>query len=113
MNRLLLSSIVRLAGFLCMLAIIHQVQLHQAFAQTPKARAFLINERIRIDGKLDEPAWQSATPIGELVQVLPKQGVSPSEKTDIRVCVPCGWSNVLGLMCPLRSLRNARLALSR
>ena len=58
MNYLLLTSVVRLAGFAGVLAIIHFIQLHQAFAQTPKAQAFPINERIRIDGKLDEPAWK-------------------------------------------------------
>ena len=57
-----------------MLAIIHFVQINWAFAQSPKAQAFSINERIRIDGKLDEPAWKSAAPIGDLVQVLPKEG---------------------------------------
>jgi hypothetical protein len=39
----------------------------------------------RIDGRLDEPAWQAAQPIGELVQVLPLQGVPPSEASDVRI----------------------------
>lgn len=87
MNSFLLASIVRLAGIASVIAIIQFIQMHQAFAQTLKARAMSISERMRIDGKLDEPAWKTATPIGDLVQVLPKEGSNPSEKTDVRVLV--------------------------
>jgi hypothetical protein len=87
MNSVLLTSITRLAGFAGMAVIIHFMQVHQAFAQAPKARALAVNERIRIDAKLDEPVWKSAAPIGDLVQVLPKEGGSPSEKTEVRVLV--------------------------
>jgi hypothetical protein len=83
----LCRSLIRVTGFACVIAIIHFVQMHQAFAQAPKARALSVNERIRIDGKLDEPAWKSATPIGDLVEVLPKEGEKPSEKTEVRVLV--------------------------
>ena len=58
-----------------------------AYSQTPKAKAFKIKERIRINGKLDEPAWQSAQPIGDLIQVLPKEDETPSEKTEVRIMV--------------------------
>ncbi len=37
-----------------------------------------------IDGRLDDPAWQAATPIGELVQLEPLAGAPPSEATEIR-----------------------------
>ncbi len=77
-------SVIRLAS---VIAIIHCIQVQQAFAQSAKAQAFSISERMRVDGKLDEPAWKSAVPIGDLVQVLPKEGESPSEKTEIRVLV--------------------------
>jgi hypothetical protein len=87
MNYSFLMSVVRLAGFVSVMASIHFVQVNWAFAQSPKAQASPINERIRIDGKMDEPAWKSATPIGNLVQVLPKEGDSPSEKTEVRVLV--------------------------
>jgi hypothetical protein len=87
MNCWSLMSVVRIAGFTGVLAIIHLIQVHQTFAQSPKAQVFSINERIRIDGKLDEPAWKNAAPIGDLVQVLPKEGESPSETTEVRVLV--------------------------
>jgi hypothetical protein len=98
MNYLLLSSVARLAGFAGVIAILHFIQLPQAFAQTPKAQAFDISERIRIDGKLDEPAWKLAAPIGELIQVLPKEGANPSEKTEVRVLVD-GESLYFGITC--------------
>ena len=87
MGPFLYLSMARVAGFACVLAMFHCIQVHQAFAQAPKARAFPANERIRIDGKLDEPAWKSATPIGDLIEVLPKEGNQPSEKTEVRVLV--------------------------
>jgi hypothetical protein len=63
------------------------LSIHQAYAQTPTVRATTITERVRIDGKLDEPAWQLAVPISNMTQVLPKEGDTPSEKTEIRVLV--------------------------
>jgi hypothetical protein len=79
--------IIRAAGFAGIAALIHFILVNQVFAQTPKAKAFTANDRIRIDGKLDEPAWKEAVPIGELVQVLPGEGNQPSEKTEVRVLV--------------------------
>jgi hypothetical protein len=87
MSHIMFLTFVRIAGFAGVVAILHFVHVHHAFAQISKARAYQINERIRIDGKLDEPAWKSAAPIGDLTQVLPKEGAIPSEKTDIRVLV--------------------------
>jgi hypothetical protein len=60
---------------------------HRAFCQMSTVRATTISERIRIDGKLDEPAWLLATPISNMTQVIPKEGETPSEKTEIRVLV--------------------------
>ena len=59
----------------------------QVFCQVFTVRATTIGERIRIDGKLDEPAWLLAIPISNMTQVLPKEGEAPSEKTEIRVLV--------------------------
>ena len=42
-----------------------------------------IAEPIAIDGVLDEPAWRSAPPIGELVQRQPTEGAAPSERTTV------------------------------
>ena len=83
----LFKSVVRIAVFISVSAIVYFFQVHQAIAESPKAQAFSINEGIRIDGRLDEPAWEAAAPIGDLIQVLPKEGDNPSERTDVRVLV--------------------------
>jgi hypothetical protein len=87
MNHWFLFSVIRFSGVVSVLAAISFSQAYQAFAQSSKAQAFHISERIRIDSKLDEPAWKSAVPIGDLIQVLPKEGGIPSEKTEVRVLV--------------------------
>ncbi|HEV2132115.1 MAG TPA: DUF5916 domain-containing protein [Longimicrobiaceae bacterium] len=48
------------------------------------ARAVHANESIRIDGRLDEPAWASATPVTEFTQVVPTEGAPATERTEIR-----------------------------
>ncbi len=40
---------------------------------------------VTIDGRLDEPAWAGASPIGELVQTEPDEGAPPTEATEVRV----------------------------
>jgi len=57
----------------------------QAMAQVRIGKAAPAGERVRLDGKLDEPAWQSALPIGPLTQVEPKEGETPTEATEVRV----------------------------
>ena len=49
------------------------------------ARATRVDVPPVIDGRLDDPAWARATPIGELWQVEPGEGVPPSEASDVRV----------------------------
>ena len=68
-------------GFLVIIAICQQL----AHAQVPAAKATPTGERIRIDGKLDEPAWQSAPPIGALLQAQPDEEVAATEETVVRV----------------------------
>jgi hypothetical protein len=50
----------------------------------PRAVSTRVGEPPRIDGRLDDSAWQLATPIGELTQVEPELGVPPSESTEVR-----------------------------
>ena len=57
----------------------------QAYAQKPMAHATQLKDRIRIDGKLDEPDWQGALPIGPLIQLDPKEGEPASEETEVRI----------------------------
>jgi hypothetical protein len=44
-----------------------------------------ISSDITIDGVLDEPAWASASTIGDLVQRQPLPGELPTERTDVTV----------------------------
>jgi len=50
----------------------------------PEARVTRTATPPRIDGRLDDPVWQTAETIGELVQIEPDEGVRPSESTEIR-----------------------------
>ena len=40
---------------------------------------------IRLDGRIDEDAWMTATPITDFTQQEPVEGGAPSERTEIRV----------------------------
>jgi len=53
---------------------------------------------IRLDGVLDEPAWQRADPIGPFLQRDPKAGAPASEKTDVRVLFDAD-NLYLGITC--------------
>jgi len=44
-----------------------------------------ITDAIHLDGRLDEPAWKDAKPIGPLIQREPKEGAPASEATEVRV----------------------------
>ncbi len=48
-------------------------------------QALRLDEAIRIDGSLNDPAWQVAEPIGDLVQREPRPGQTPSERTEVRL----------------------------
>lgn len=39
---------------------------------------------IRVDGRLDEPAWARATPFDAFVEISPREGATPAETTEVR-----------------------------
>lgn len=43
------------------------------------------DERIALDGRLDEPVWQRIEPIGDFVQQEPLEGAPPTERTEVRL----------------------------
>ena len=45
-------------------------------------RAVRITEPLRIDGRLDEPAYSEVASIGDFIQSVPKEGAPASERTD-------------------------------
>jgi hypothetical protein len=55
---------------------------------TPAPARAVATERttpIRIDGKLDDAAWQAATPVGGFVQAEPVEGAPVGQPTDVRI----------------------------
>jgi hypothetical protein len=66
--------------FLCLI-----VPYNLVVAQDSAIKAFKSSESPVIDGKLNEPFWQLATPFTDFKMVEPTPGISPSEKTEIKV----------------------------
>jgi hypothetical protein len=64
----------------------------------PTARAGRIDAPIRLDGVLDDVAWQKAVPIGPLVQRVPNEGAPASEATEVRVLYTSSTLYV-GVLC--------------
>jgi hypothetical protein len=65
-----------------------------AYGQTPVAGAAnrkqatatrVANGSIRVDGRLDDEAWQKATPITDFIQKEPVEGGQPTDAMDVRI----------------------------
>ena len=54
-------------------------------ASVPSVRAERRATPIVLDGKLDEPAWQTATPGTQFSQSYPNAGQPPTQRTEVRV----------------------------
>jgi hypothetical protein len=50
----------------------------------PVARAVRTIERISIDGRLDEPAWETAPAVTEFTQTVPDEGQPMTQPTEVR-----------------------------
>src|SRR5207247_8009788 len=57
---------------------------YEAIRQTKIVTALRINEKITIDGHLEEPAWQQALPAKDFLQQRPRNGDPAMEKTEVR-----------------------------
>ena len=54
--------------------------------ETPSFKPLRINQtEIKIDGRLNEPVWQRATPINSWYRQTPDEGADPSQKTIMRL----------------------------
>ena len=53
---------------------------------------------VRLDGRLDDPAWAAAAPIGPLVQRVPDENVPATEATEVRVLYTASTLYV-GIVC--------------
>src|SRR5688572_8110795 len=59
----------------------------QDSAQRPTAVATRLTaeERIEVDGVLDEAAWERAEPVADFTQSEPRNGERETERTEIRI----------------------------
>ena len=53
----------------------------------PTVRAAPLSGAIRVDGHLDEPAWQTAEPVTQFTQRDPNEGQPASERTEVRFLI--------------------------
>ncbi len=44
-----------------------------------------INEKMTIDGRLNEPAWSKAEKVADFVQLRPIPGVKPKKETEVQI----------------------------
>ena len=77
----------------------------QQYLQT--AQAYRVDHAPRLDGTLNDPLWQQATPISGFSQREPFEGQQPTERTEVRVLytrsaaffgVTCFDSNPAGIV---------------
>ena len=73
-------------------------------SDSPVAAARRTTGTIRVDGRLDETAWQSADPIGPLRQREPIENAEASEQTSVRVLYTDD-ALYIGVVCADRSAR--------
>ncbi len=58
---------------------------HGASQESRRAQAYRASGTIHIDGRLDEPAWQAASPATDFVIYDPYNGKPSANRTDVRV----------------------------
>src|SRR5688572_28613104 len=56
-------------------------------ANAPTIAAARRSGPVQVDGKLDEGAWQAATPYTNFIQMDPSEGQPASERTEARVLI--------------------------
>ena len=54
-------------------------------ADPPSVRAVQITQEPVLDGVLDEPVWQEASPVGQFHQRNPQEGSPATEQTEVRI----------------------------
>jgi len=64
----------------------------------PALRAGALLGPIRVDGRLDEPCWQDAPAISNLIMVEPRVGAVPTLRTEVRVLAGL-HALVIGVRC--------------
>lgn len=70
----------------------------EASAARPALHVGVISSEIRLDGRLDEPAWRATDSIGDLITVEPKEGGVPVGRTTVKVLTSPG-EIIIGVIC--------------
>jgi hypothetical protein len=66
--------------------------------QTPILHAGVLSGELKLDGRLDEPAWNTADSIGNLVTIEPREGAVPAGQTVVKVLADPA-ELVVGVIC--------------
>jgi hypothetical protein len=80
-------------------------------AERPRASAVRAEGALRLDGRLDEPDWQRAIPIGSFRLMEVREGEAPSESTEVRVLLT-GTHLWFGIRCANEGAGPVRASLS-
>src|SRR6266550_5627397 len=59
----------------------------QSHAEAPQIHALQITERVKVDGRLDEPALSKAEGVDRFTQRDPDEGKPVSERTEVRILI--------------------------
>lgn len=62
-----------------------QVSVTRTDAERPRVEAVEAHGAIRVDGALDDEAWQRAAPVTDFTQAEPREGQPATERTEVRV----------------------------
>ena len=78
---------MRLAGVLFFAALVASSTFaHAQTAERKIASAIRVaNGSIRVDGRLDDEIWQTATPITDFIQKEPTEGAAPTDPMEVRI----------------------------
>ena len=72
-------------GLACARAAAAQPQPSAALPHKAATAMRVPSDAIRVDGRLDEQAWEKATPITDFIQKEPIEGVAPTDPMDVRI----------------------------
>ena len=77
---------IRQSFIACAVAVCVPAGIHAQSAPLKTARATrIVGPAPRVDGELDDPAWQRASAISDFVQKIPVEGAEPSVATEVRI----------------------------
>ncbi|HEY6502511.1 MAG TPA: DUF5916 domain-containing protein [Chitinophagaceae bacterium] len=74
-------QLLRRSIFLSMLLLV----CGEVISQSKSIQAVKINQPPKIDGLLDDAAWQNVTPATDFIQNYPSYGLSSSQKTEVKI----------------------------